>query len=69
MTLVWLLEGPAGQLPDGLAGELRSLAAQADPAEKDTALAQFNAALASISTDSAIASQLRDILSLPDGPC
>ncbi len=69
MTLVWLLEGPAGQLPDGLASELRSLAAQADPAEKDTALAQFNAALASISTDSAMASQLRHILSLPDGPC
>ena len=48
MVLAWLLDGPAGQLPEGWASELRALAAQADPAEKDTALAQFHTALDSI---------------------
>ena len=41
MILAWLLAGPAGPLPDSWASELPALAAQADPAEKDTALAQF----------------------------
>lgn len=68
MILAWLLAGPAGVPPDGWASELKSLAAQADPAEKKTALAQFTTALASIRVDSAIASQLRHILGLPDGP-
>ena len=68
MILAWLLAGPAGPLPESWASQLRALAAQADPAEKDTALAQFNTALASIPADSAMASQLRRILSLPDEP-
>ena len=65
--LAWLLDRPSGPLPDSWASQLLALAAQADPAEKDTALAQFTAALASIPADSARASQLRRILSLPDG--
>lgn len=66
MIAAWLLGGPAGTLPDGWAGELQALAAQADPDEKDTALAQFTTALASIPADSAVVSQLRHILGLPD---
>jgi hypothetical protein len=68
MVLAWLLDGPAGPLPESWASQLRALAAQADPAEKDTVLAQFHTALASIPADSTMASQLRGILSLPDGP-
>jgi len=68
MILAWLLGGPAGPLPEGWVGELHGLAAQADPAEKVIALAEFNAALASIPADSAIVGQLRRILSLPDRP-
>ena len=66
--LAWLLAGPAGPLPDSWASQLPALAAQADPAEKDTALAQFHAALASIPADGALTGQLRAILDLPDGP-
>jgi hypothetical protein len=68
MVLAWLLDEPAGPLPEDWASELRALAAQADPAEKDTALAQFTTALASIPADSAIGSELQRILSLPNGP-
>ena len=62
MILAWLMTGPAGQLPEGWAAPLRTLATQADPAEKDTALAQFDTALVSISADSTVASQLRHVL-------
>jgi len=68
MILAWVLDGPAGQLPGGWASELRALADQADPAEKDTALAQFNTALATIPADSATAGQLRHILRTPGEP-
>ena len=68
MILTWLLPGSVGRFPDGWADELPALAAQADPAEHDTALAQFNAALASIPADDAISSQLRQILGLPGTP-
>ncbi len=64
--LAWLLTGTTGQLPDGWASELATLAARAGPAEKDTALAQFTTALATIAADSAAVSQLRHILGLRD---
>ena len=66
MILAWLLTGTTAQLPDGWASELATLAAQADPAEKDTALVQFAAALATIAADNAAVSQLRHILGLRD---
>ena len=68
MILAWLLDEPAGQLPEDWASELPALATQADPAEKDTALAQFSAVLAGIPADETIAGQLRHILSLPPRP-
>jgi hypothetical protein len=64
MILAWLLTESAGKLPDGWASELRTLAAQAGTAEKDTALAQFTTALATIAADSAVVSHLRHILGL-----
>jgi hypothetical protein len=66
--LAWLLAGPAGPLPESWASQLRVLAARVDPAEKDTVLAQFHTALASIPVGPAMASQLRDVFSPPDGP-
>ena len=68
MILAWLLTGPADQIPEDWARQLAAMAAQADPAEKDTALAQFSTALDSIPADNAIAGQLRHILALPPGP-
>jgi len=68
MIVAWLLTGPARQLPEDWASELPALAAQANPAEKDTALAQFSTTLDSIPADEAIVGQLRTILSLPPKP-
>ena len=55
MILAWLLAGPAGQLPEGWASELRTPGRPGGPDQKDTALAQFSTALDSIPADSAIA--------------
>jgi hypothetical protein len=66
MILAWLPGSYAEPLPEGWVSELSGLAAQTDPAEKDTALADLNTALAGIPTDSAIVGQLRRILNLPD---
>lgn len=57
-----------GQLPDGWAAQLCARDAQTDPDEKDPALAPFNAALANIPADSAVASQLQHVLSLSSRP-
>ena len=64
MVLAWLMSSSAGQLPDGWASRLRTLATQADPAEQDTAFAQLDAVLASTPADNAVASQLRQLLGL-----
>ena len=67
MILAWMLAG--------LAGRRRAADQRAEvpgrpggPGRKDTVLVQFTTALASIPVDSALASQLRHILGLPDGP-
>jgi hypothetical protein len=66
--LAWLLTGSAQSLPDGWASEIRGLMAQADAAEQDSALPEFNAALASIPADNIVVGQLRHILGIPDAP-
>jgi hypothetical protein len=47
---------------------LPALAAQDDPAEKETALAQFSTLLDSITVDKALAGELRKMLNLPPSP-
>ena len=64
-TLAWLLAGLAEHFPEDWARQLRLLAAGADTTEKKIVLSQLNTALVSLPADSAITSQLRDILSLP----
>jgi hypothetical protein len=64
--LAWLLTGTGEQLPDQWASELATLAAEADPADKETSVVQFTTVLAAIAVDSTAVSQLRHILGLRD---
>ena len=67
-ALANLLVAPTTPLPDDSASRLRALAAQADPAERDSALAEFDTLLASLPISAAIANQLRQALGLRRDP-
>ena len=62
LALARLLADPAGQLPEGLTGQLASLAADADSAELDSAKVQLAGVLAEMPGDSSVTRQLQDAL-------
>jgi hypothetical protein len=62
--LAALLANPSEMIPQGVVSELRVIAAQTEPAERDTALAEFSAALVGIPVAGPVSEQLQHILVL-----
>ena len=65
LVTAWLLDHPGSQLPEGWADRLQTLAVEADSAERETALAEFAAELATIPVDNATTDELLRVLNLP----